>query len=1205
MVTTRQFILVLAISIVLAFGINVQAQWLTKADESHSAQLQRPSKEAREADAGIRDAETWFWGQRKFGLGYIPQNALQKAWIESDALRQTGKGMMPQADQPQWKLIGPSNIGGRIESVAIDPKNPAIVYAGAAGGGVWKTTDAGSDWVPLTDNQQSIAMGSLAIDPNNTNIVFAGTGEFPVSDSYTGYGLLRSSDGGKTWTNVGPTNVASYSRIIVNPKHSNLVYASAGRSGGGVLRSKDGGLTWQWLADSLPPNTSVSDLALSMNGDVAVLYAGIVGKGVYRSTDGGDTWRLLNIPSFTDMARISVDVDPTNWQNVVALSVTSQKGGNGQDDLEGIQVSNDGGDNWSDIATQFENGDPSQGPFYEAPSIPPQGTYDMYIRVDPSDFNHMILGGIYVWSTHDGGQSWTPYQGLHPDQHDVAFAPSNHKEVYFGNDGGVWHSGNGGDVIDGGIPFPIPVSEFYGIGIDQSQSDVTYGGLQDNGLVFGSSSSDWTQFQGGDGGYTVVDPNKPSRVYYTITEQMPLKWENGSTTQIASGINPSGKDYVSWLNPLVLDGKNNILYFGLDHLYISSNQGATWTRRNTWLAPDSGTSIQSIDYFGDKVTLLTGSSGGRVYVTSNNGLSWTNVSAGLPGRWVTCVKFDPTVKTTFYATLSGFGAGHVFKTTDNGAHWTNISSTLPDIPVNSLVMDPTNSSILYIGTDIGVFFSPNGGAQWMPYGQGFPNVAVDFLDIQKTNRVLRAGTHGRSIWEVPLVGDVTGIIIPSQRTVWTIGDTASIQWRGFGESVTVDLTLDGGKTWQNIASNLSSSSYKIANVTYQVSENAQVRISDGTHTLISPLFTIVQQRAGDQLATIGEIPFYLYDIGYDKDDNVLWGTDFNASDNKLYKIDPDNGTILGSVTVAINTANQAGLTGIKYDPRTKHLFVHQVINGASANTWSSWVYEIATDGTIIRSTQSPAEYGTGILPKGDTLLVIDRMGQGSNAGDIDLISRAAMLDLTFGDYNPITLTGSPEAIYGPRGLTYDPKLDQFLLAYTDFQGSLASSSLNGSYIFFVDPASGEIKNSLAIRQGGSEVANIRGMEFDPRGAGNTAWTTILSGAASAKLVKIALTDGPVSHEGVAPNANSLTFDVWPNPARDHVDVTFELDHSTVAEAKIFDVTGREVRSQPLGTISFGEHSVEIPTADLAGGIYFLRITGSNGEVGAARIAIER
>ncbi len=1329
---SRRFIFAFILSAsFLALG-SAHAQWQSSPGEIPLLRLpELPSAETLPAGTlrverveqdGIGDAQKYFLHRLTFGLGYIPQNALRNAEQQRDAMRTTtGKGMSAQSAQPQWTFVGPSNIGGRVTALAIDPTNANIIYAGAAEGGVWKTTDAGTSWTPLTDKMQAVSMGALGIDPQHPDTVYAGTGELANgSASYSGDGLLRSTNGGATWSDVGPPNVAAYTSVIVNPRHSNLVYAAAGKAGGGVLRSTDGGLTWQWLGGGIPKNAGVSELALSMNGDVAILYAGVVSNGVYRSTDGGDTWTKLGFSGTplgsivaSDFVRISLDVDPANWQNVVVLDVDGNNGA-GADDFGGLVQSNDGGDTWTDIGGQFESG--QQSPLAEGNGVPPQGWYDAYIRVDPSDFNHMLLGGVTLASTRNGGQSWSIHgsQELHVDHHAAAFAPSDPAQVYAGSDGGVFYSPNGGDQFNSAT-FPLAITQFYGIGIDQTQDDLTYGGTQDNGSMSGSTGVDWGQFEGGDGSYTLVDPKNSSYIYWEYTQGAPQVYGNPSAS--TSGLSGS-IDSVVWLNPLAADTKNDIIYWGCNRLAYTTNQGQSWHNCAQPFGSASGqTTISSIDAFGDGKTVLVGTGGGLVYVTANNGISFTDVSKGLPGRVVTCVRFDPSSATTFYATMSGFGAGHVFKTTDNGTDWTNISSTLPDIPVNSIVMDPQNPSVLYIGTDVGVFLSPNDGGEWIPYGSGLPNTSVVYMEIQKQNRILRAGTQGRSIWQIPLQDDVTGIVSPVQQTVWTIGDTASIQWHGFTGPVSVDLSVDGGTTWQNLATGSKASIYSIANVIYSPAANALVRVSDAGDTVVSPLFRINQQKLGDQVATVGELPMYLYDIAYDKDDNVLWATTYDNS-GKLYKIDPDKGTLLDSVKVAVlDKSVMAGLTGIKYDPASKHLFIQQVNNTSDPYAWNSLIYEVATDGSIINHAISPAEYGTGIYVKGDSLFVADRMTAQIQVATLENWTQGKT---AFEILNPLDFSNTrpmpQQYVYGPRGLTYDSKLGEFLLAFTEFTGTRQNSTFNGSDVLFLDTASGAEQSATTILDG-EQTSNIRGMEYDPRGTGNTAWITILSGANSAKLVKIALADGPsggaageiavltlpypidfgavdtgksktlsvelynvnttpdsiasitldqepngpyslgspetnivlkdsmnislsfaphapgtfdndvlavtltndnvtflkitglatISGAGVSPNSNpeDWSLEISPNPARDFADLTINAAKSDVAAVHIYDVTGRELRSASLGTLVLGGQEMELSTAGLPSGMYFVRITGTNGEICSAKLVIAR
>jgi photosystem II stability/assembly factor-like uncharacterized protein len=1179
------------------------AQWLTKADEHP---LVRPLVRAEHESGGPAAAAEWYMRQRKFGLGYVPQNAVQHARSQAVAMRTNAKSSSALALSPtlrnaalsaaaaQWTLIGPSNIGGRIECLAVDPTNPGIAYAGAADGGVWKTIDTGASWMPLTDNMETLSMGSIAIDPQNPNIIYAGTGELPNGDTYTGYGLYRSTDGGKTWTNIGPTNIAAYASVIVNPKHSNIIYAAAGRAGGGVLRSVDNGASWQWLGGGLPQG-QVTELGLSMNGENAVLYAGVATKGVYRSDNGGDTWIDQTPNGWSEMRRICVTVDPKNWMNVAALSVSNTLAG-GTDDLESIMRSDDGGDRWTSIDQTFKNG--SQNLFVYFGNAP-QGYYDVYLKADPNDFDHMLLGGLSIWERRLGSNDWSDVAGsyrggIHPDQHAAAFAPSDPNIVYFGQDGGLFTSQDGGSTIDQQSSLPIAITQFYGIGIDQTDPDVTYGGTQDNGTMVGNPGQDWAQTAGGDGSYTLVDPTDNTIVYFAYTENTPTVMDN-----LIPGQPASISDSVSWLNPFTADASIGTVYWGAQHLWSSTDKGQSWVQLNTFTFGSGRAYISALDAFGDGGSLAIGTGTGEVYYTSDEAFNITNVSAGLPGRSVTCVKFAPSKATTFYVTLSGFGAGHVFKTTDAGSHWTNISSTLPDIPVNSIVIDPTNSNVLYVGTDVGVFFSPNGGAVWMPYGTGLPNVAVDYMDLHKTARVLRAGTHGRSIWEVPLVSNLPGISLPAQRTVWTVGDTALIQWSGFGQNVSVSISTDGGDSWHTLAQHVNGSSLRIDTVRYAPTANVLVKVSDDAQTtLLSPRFEIVQRKAGAEAQVVGEYPYYFYDLTYDADDNVLWATHFYS--NSLYKIDPDNGKILDSVH--IDLPSSTNITGVAYDPASKHLFVHQ-LKTTGTESWTSNVVEVTLSGNILRNKRSIASYGTGLCIRQDSLFAADRL---VNRNDQTFaIGRAVLSDLSF--THRIDLDTGVKALYGPRGLDYDTALHLFLLAFTDFQGTNSSdATFNGSYVYLLDPDDASTVKRYTINEGGSELVNIRGLAYDPRGAGNTAWITTL-GSGGAKIVKVTLTDGPAAieqHSAVRRNTaeHNMLDAIYPNPASTAVELQYISRHSGQIEFRVLITVGSEVLHQQFRTTG-GEHQQKLDVTSLAAGSYLVELRLDGERIGSRNLTV--
>lgn len=1162
---------------ILFIPLTISAQWLPHTPQNKVVRAESPKARVK-----------WFYDQRQSG-GEIPRDAYAKAVNTTNHLKANvgGKGSKLAA-QPRWKLIGPSNIdgnmahAGRVLSVAVHPTNSSIAYAGAANGGIWKTTNKGQRWVPLTDNALSLATGALTIDPTDPNTIYAGTGEQSEGvGSYYGAGIIRSTDAGATWKNLGLHEVGAFVEIVVHPKNPNRIYAAGGRSAGGVFRSDDKGATWKKLTGGLPPS-GASDLSVSIDGDRDILFAAMPSAGIFRSTDGGNSW--TNVQSFTDMRRMHVDAQQNNWLNVVALSA------NNSGNFEAVARSYDGGESWEDMV-----GDLEQDIFQVGSSA--QGWYDAYIRIDPVDPNRVFMGGISAWRTEDGGGSWQDvglaYQGgVHPDQQNIAIAPSDPNVVYFANDGGVWVSEDGGNVITS-YDDDLAITQFYGITIDQTVGDLTYGGTQDNGSLYGNSTDSWTEFAGGDGSFVQVDQNNPSTIFYIRPgdDNNPIRSDNGNETYLSSGIRSS--DTTNWLKPILYDSKNNRFYYATTHFYVSGNKGSSFTRKAKQLA-FNGTTISYIEAFGDGKTLLLGTTGGKVHYTTDEGSTFQDRSAGLPGRWVTSVKFSPGSKTRIYASLSGFGGGHVFRSDDAGATWTNISANLPDVPVNELLIDPDNVKGLYAATDVGVFFSPNDGEEWVPYGTGLPNVAVFDMDIHLTRRVLRAGTHGRSIWEVPLSNDAGGITSPTAGSIWQIGEDEVITWRGMTGETTVEYSTDAGDTWTEVGTT-TATSVSIPNLTTLPTNNAVVRVYSGTDTMTSGLFQIKQLKAGMVARVVTQQPLYLYDIAYDKDENVLWATHYglDAGSTKLYKFHPDNGTLLGSVNLG---AGKNNLTGIKYDPETKHLWVHQ----AKPDNTSSF-YKVTKTGTIVGSYRSPAVYGTGILVRDDTLYLVDR-----NPDQFEEGNRIFRLDKNDPELSYANLDMSRHSPFGGRCLAYDENKHQLLHTWTNFQGDDATARLYDSYLTWLDPNTGEELSYSYVQEGSNQGVNVRGLEIDPRDGGKTVWVTTLGdNGNSATILKLTLVDGPNGNLDVATGnrASTTLGQNYPNPFNPTTVIPFELTMGGMVEFALFDPMGREVLRSGEKFYGAGKHDAVLDASSLSSGTYTYTISVNGDRMDSKRMTL--
>jgi uncharacterized protein (TIGR03437 family) len=706
----------------------------------------------------------WFYRQRAYPFDHIPKGAFLNAWRQKEALAAIlrARAASPQSKQaqastspPVWTFIGPQdnnfwggNSSGRITALAVDPRGTQVVWAGAADGGVWKTTNGGGNWMPMTDNQPTLSTGALALDPAHPDTVYVGTGEANLSvDSYGGLGILKSTDGGATWLNIpGAFAGAAFGGIAVSPANSQVVLAG---SDGGILRSADGGNTWN---NVLPGSLGSSVVFNPANPSIA--WAGIgyswgdPTNGVYQSTDGGQTWARVTgtapntLPPASQTGRVTIALAPTNPSNVFVgigplLGSSSTAG-------SGVYGSVDGGQNWTLLAQ------PGYNPNW----------YENTVAVSPTNASVLIGGGSPLSVSSDGGNTWTLEPSyIHPDQHAVAFSQDG-SIVYIGNDGGVYSttdiSNPQADWND--LNATLGVTQFYpGMSLNPENLQVAIGGTQDNGTLLYSGSLDWTWVNCGDGGATAIDPMNPLNIYIAcITGPAVAKSTDGGLTNQDMSVGFDTSAGIPWPPFIAIDPSNpSNLYYTADKIvYQTTNAAASWEAISGDLTNSQGSLSVIAVAPSDSNTVYVGTQGGVVQVTRNalsaSGATWTNQTAGLPQRYITAVAVDQANPSSAYVTVSGYNSGHMFMTSDGGSSWLDISGNLPDTPVNDLALDPDLQGTIYAGTDAGVFTTSNTGASWEPVGTGLPNAVVTGVRFHHATRTLRVATHGRGMWDVAL-----------------------------------------------------------------------------------------------------------------------------------------------------------------------------------------------------------------------------------------------------------------------------------------------------------------------------------------------------------------------------------------------------------------------------------------------------------------------
>lgn len=733
----------------------------------------------------------WFWEQRLRGESQLP-NAMEIKQL-AEFYKVLDKTKNSAVQSVTWEKYGPfktpestgrSQGVGRINDLAISPTNDNYMIAGSASGGAWRSTNAGQSWleIDMTD-QLSLGISDIEFAPSDPKIVYMATGDangtMGSNAAYYSIGLLKSTDAGVTFNKTSVYYELSESkvitRVIIHPSNPNIVLIS---SRDGIFKSTDGALTWKKVFSLTPikdmefhPTNPSIVYASSMN------YSGI--NGIYKSTDNGDTWDLIY--QVASSRRTEIAVTPNAPNNVYLLSCATHRG------FLNFEISTNEGKTFSEIATQSsvgnllgwdQGGDLNVG----------QGPYDLAIAVNPKNKNEIYIGGVNIWKSKNGGFTWelhTHWWGnykrpeIHADQHQFTYSKSGDK-LYVSNDGGLYRNLVGSDLWDE-LNNGMDITQFYRLGVSQSSPFDVISGSQDNGTSR-YDGQNWKKANSGDGMECAIDPTNDKNVYVSQPYGNLRRSTNGGVRfdeMINNDIllaNYGAKEFGGWVTPFVISQSNpKNLYAGYYNVWKNTNYGNknNWTKISEF-GNNSDVSLVAVAVADKDENFIYAASSGILWRTTNGGTDWINIHSS--SNAITYIAINPDNPYEIYITKSGF------KNIDkvlfyNGIEWKDISGNLPPLPINTVVIENPNKKSIYVGSDIGVFYTDLNTGYWKKLEGEMPNTVVNELEIHRNSGKLYAATYGRGLWRTDLLG-CESVNLP----INIIGDLEFCE----GESVTLE-----------------------------------------------------------------------------------------------------------------------------------------------------------------------------------------------------------------------------------------------------------------------------------------------------------------------------------------------------------------------------------------------------------------------------------
>jgi photosystem II stability/assembly factor-like uncharacterized protein len=703
-----------------------------------------------------------------------------------------------EVQQNAWFPVGPDYIPnnltgymengiGRINCIAFHPTNVSTYYVGVAQGGVWKTTNNGVSWTPLTDDLPIIRISDIAIDPNDPDSTmyisvcdfeYVGVGLFlngRKRNTHYGIGVYKTTDGGATWQATGLSflltdgDASLIRKIIVNPANSNEVVACGVT---GMHRSLDGGqswtlvqngLFWDMLEDPNTPGTLYAATGWVMTSNLGV-------AGIYKSTNFGQTWSLLpsGIPGTGTVQRVKLAIAPSDPNYIYALTTNVLSG------FHGMYKTTNGGNTWNYITPPLnilESGDGfnSGG----------QGNYDVGMIVSQTNRDQVYVGGVNLWGSSDGGfnfnpaSHWTLYYGptLHGDIHYMAHQPVSGK-IFVCSDGGVYHTNSivtqSWSSANAGNPWStnwvnvsngMQITAFYRLSGSHNAAGRLMAGSQDNASFYYDNGS-WSTIFGGDGMDNYLDPSDDDFIIGSSQYGYFYRSFDDGINDAGTFPNVNSEDG-EWTTPIVADYNTpGTLYAGFENVVKTSDNGNSWSAISNFPFVNHSVEVCALAVANSNSQVLV--AGKRVryewnepaamYRSTNGGATWNNITSGLPDSlYYTSIEIAESDANTLYVTMAGFSTGNkVFRSINGGSTWQNISFNLPNIPVNCIKYIPGGSGDVMIATDIGVYVLPAASSTWVNQSLGLPNVIISDIEFNVPLNRIYLSTFGRGIWATDL-----------------------------------------------------------------------------------------------------------------------------------------------------------------------------------------------------------------------------------------------------------------------------------------------------------------------------------------------------------------------------------------------------------------------------------------------------------------------